>query len=553
MKTLLKLFATMLGIVPLGLLFIILAGNTASNCGETEPEEAVCASASDCEGLPHLECVGGWTCADKQCLWVCDQVETSCMTTGDCPEGQHCTTEDGACLKDVVCKAGEDGAEKCFAACLGVCEENEEPPEFCTSDEDCADGFVCQFSKDVVLPCTEDSGDGFAAQKCLGQPAGTCVPEDPVTECTSDADCAPGEYCEFSLWMDPCGGKQPEYEGAGDAAPCFQSGICQPKPDPAECMSDEDCAPGEFCDFNQYVSSPCAEEKWDCASEDCGMACIPMGVCMPQTQPSECFVDSDCPEGMVCQNDVLCWEEEACDCGPDTDCVCAGLCEAYGICVPKPIPGECETDADCPPDMVCAMALSCADVECICAEGSDEPCECGSLCGGYGECVPAPQPQCFSDFDCSKKEWCINGVCVWKEDPIYCASDLECPAGFFCQFDGDSWCGFEGDGEGENDQATEWCMGVCAQLPPCGEIDCADGFELDPMTCECVNVTNVCQVSGCSGEICSEEPVASYCIWEPWYVCLGPEITTCGPFGPDGGCMWQPTAAFFDCMSQFWK
>lgn len=56
----------------------------------------------------------------------------------------------------------------------------------------------------------------------------------------------------------------------------------------------------------------------------------------------------------------------------------------------------------------------------------------------------------------------------------------------------------------------------------------------------------LCQASGCSGQICSSEPVVSTCEWRPEYECIRHQICEAQA---DGACGWTPTeesAACFD-------
>jgi hypothetical protein len=57
-----------------------------------------------------------------------------------------------------------------------------------------------------------------------------------------------------------------------------------------------------------------------------------------------------------------------------------------------------------------------------------------------------------------------------------------------------------------------------------------------------------CVVSGCSGQICAEEPMASTCEWLPQYACY--RDARCGRFGPDGSCAWQPTPELAACLEE---
>jgi len=56
----------------------------------------------------------------------------------------------------------------------------------------------------------------------------------------------------------------------------------------------------------------------------------------------------------------------------------------------------------------------------------------------------------------------------------------------------------------------------------------------------------VCIVSGCSGEICAPEEMASDCQWLPEYECL--EYSSCGFFGEDGQCGWEKTPEYLKCL-----
>ena len=111
---------------------------------------------------------------------------------------------------------------------------------------------------------------------------------------------------------------------------------------------------------------------WTANGARCGGAerCIPEGICQPIETPEECWSDSDCPEGMICELPVFEGEE-----------VCVELDDGFrgmlwqfpipagsmkngevfceeppfaGVCVasngPEP---ECYVDEDCPEGMIC--------------------------------------------------------------------------------------------------------------------------------------------------------------------------------------------------------
>lgn len=60
-------------------------------------------------------------------------------------------------------------------------------------------------------------------------------------------------------------------------------------------------------------------------------------------------------------------------------------------------------------------------------------------------------------------------------------------------------------------------------------------------------VASGCVVSGCSGQLCAEEPMASTCEWLPQYACYQSE--RCGRFGPEGSCAWEPTPELAACLA----
>ena len=53
-----------------------------------------------------------------------------------------------------------------------------------------------------------------------------------------------------------------------------------------------------------------------------------------------------------------------------------------------------------------------------------------------------------------------------------------------------------------------------------------------------------CVVSGCSGEICANKPMASPCLWKPEYECLKYSECKCINFQ----CDWKNTTTYFECL-----
>ncbi|HOI10361.1 MAG TPA: hypothetical protein PK313_07775, partial [Myxococcota bacterium] len=156
---------------------------------------------------------------------------------------------------------------------------------------------------------------------------------------------------------------------------------------------------------------------------------------------------------------------------------------------------------------IVAIALAAGASEKSCQDpgaGADPACRAAADCAGL------PHIACDGHWDCA------SGGCLWLCDP----ADPDGP---------DSGPGNEPEAE-------------CAT-----DADCADGFACDVSTGLCVEVPVQpnCVRSGCSGEICATEPMASICIWLDWYACLS--LTTCEA-QPDGTCGFTPNEAFLACM-----
>lgn len=56
-----------------------------------------------------------------------------------------------------------------------------------------------------------------------------------------------------------------------------------------------------------------------------------------------------------------------------------------------------------------------------------------------------------------------------------------------------------------------------------------------------------CVVTGCSGQLCAEEPLVTTCEWLPHYACY--RSARCGRFGADGSCGWESTSELAACLA----
>jgi len=233
---------------------------------------------------------------------------------------------------------GHDAPPESETSCLSChvpLSECDPLPE-CETDDDCADGEVCEEEVCVVAPGCETDDDCADGEVCEEE---VCVPS-VGQPCSETSDCAEGEVCE---------------EGECVVAP--------------GCETDDDCAEGEVCEEGECVVAPGCETDDDCAE---GEVCEEE-VCVPSVG-QECSETSDCAEGEVCEEGVC----VAPGCETAADCDDADLCTTDECTA-----GECvNTDVDCLDDVCDPADGEC--VECLIADD----CEDDETCT-LNMCVPA--------------------------------------------------------------------------------------------------------------------------------------------------------------------
>ena len=210
------------------------------------------------------------------------------------------------------------------------------------------------------------------------------------------------------------------------------------------CRSSEDtcdCPDHQICVNNQCFDNP--DTKCNCKKDE---TCDANGKCIPSVK--KCSGDEDCPEGLVCIDDIC--SEPATGCSGDEDCP-EGLVCIDDTCVEHAI--DCSGDEDCPEGLVCIDDI-CAKpiIECsgdeYCPEGLvciDDICsEPITGCSGDGDCpegqicidgicdIPVSY-ECSIDDDCAGGETCSGGFCVDSDPPVECVADGDCSEGWVCQ------------------------------------------------------------------------------------------------------------------------
>ncbi len=439
---------------------------------------------------------------------------------------------------------GAEGAFTVNLGCRGLCREPFCPDVECMSY--CPSGFLPDIN-------------GCESCQCR-----TC-------ECSSDEDCPQGYRC------DDCS--------------------CQPElPDGDSCFCDED--PGEpVCDENGIVY-PNA-----CWADCLGVENTSEAFCGDNGGIS-CYYDSDCPGEMICLDGRCQGATENCECPDDYDPVCGddgqtylNICELTCNHVALAYEGTCSYQAsDCVPEcMLVAGEYAWVDgCNSQVIRMNDEPCEeCNAQClnGGsdqegwydgctydlisYANCSNAITDGCNCDdvydpvcgyladqsgwvsfpndceMECEGGVFAYQGECV--EDRLGCTSNQDCPSGMVCSED----CSLLADDDEDSDPSLypddpEACPRVCMEVDQpiacMSDDDCALGDLCENGECVPMDPKDLpCVVTGCFGELCSEESQASSCeAWSTEYLCL--DLTRCART-ESGECSWLITETYAVCVN----
>lgn len=275
----------------------------------------------------------------------------------DCSSDADCTPDEFCMWIDTADCAWDEESETCLPSDdmqrSGVCQPLASE-ETCASDDDCADGFQCEFpTAACAIVCVEE-GDADCEVQCAPPSSeGRCaeVGFQEGTECYDNADCAAGEECHYVMYA---------IEDGSGSSPPASPGMCGPAAGGRICSSDSDCDGGEVCEIS-WVSG-CAMAGGDAEDENVEVDCEPVepqGICVGREPPpfwGHCQQDEDCGPGGVCLEDFGwceyeverpieegCWSDEDCgvggfcvynnyECPPGVACMMPAV-EAYGACV----------------------------------------------------------------------------------------------------------------------------------------------------------------------------------------------------------------------------
>jgi len=360
---------------------------------------AICECAESCDPGPQPECANAVVI---DCSWVCG---AACFSDFDCSPGQVCSRGDVTPVQ----AEDNDGAPEDAArvAPQGVCIDVEQP---CFSDGDCGQGFFCDFiasNSDQGAPDSDeprsDEDQADPAPPAEPPPPGVCRVN---AQCFGDEDCRPGQACEF-----------PDVAN-GLVAP---GGVCVDKV--SECETDRDCDEGETCLVECGAIPGCPE---------CD-ACLFIGTCVAASDL--CFADEHCARGEFCDFANAGGARPCFDENGDGQCDDANdFVAPQGVC--RPLQTGCSVNEDCPEGQICEAAEDCVcTTECRDdGNGGCLPCACDPATG-TGVCVEDPNLNPCASVRCAAGTSCValpDGTAQCVEDDNRCFSDMECAAGQTC-------------------------------------------------------------------------------------------------------------------------
>lgn len=295
-----------------------------------------CNTDADCDGLKcsplgagkfcfgecasHDDCSPGWICHPvttdaPQCIPMAFNCDATCLNDG-CAEGEVCNQETGQCVT---------GVSEC-----GTCQQ----------DWDCALGLRCYSQEKKCAPpcgtgCPANSAckevNALTVSLCISSTAPCCYGDDcanpcqaptpfplegACVECTEDAQCGEGMYCEqisHTCMSAACQPPTPHQKPDGTCVECLNTGHCAAKGADYICQLNICTLGGDKppeCDFCEAPYSACAEINgiWSCVqctddtycpNSECDLtlyACNTGGV--PGEGCGICASDADCVAAM---------------------------------------------------------------------------------------------------------------------------------------------------------------------------------------------------------------------------------------------------------------
>ncbi|MEY3011744.1 MAG: hypothetical protein RIT45_479 [Pseudomonadota bacterium] len=491
-----------------------------SGAGTDAADTADSADASACPGAPGCACTEDSECTQiALCVPAADGTSscaTPCTAATPCGgTGQSCAAvEVAGSSVDVCVDADASLCAPCAtdadcavpggdASCLRQGGAGAFCASACTSDADCADGYVCGQGQDA---------DGKTLDGCVPKDAAVCTcsgwAKAAGTTTTCWASGLPG--CTASIGCEAAGLQ-------ACAAAAAQAEACNGKDDDCDGQTDELPSEGVLCDDG----NPCTDDA-------CGG-----GVCLATPTTATCDDGDKCTEGEACAGGACVGGLPAmCDDGnPCTD----DSCDTATGCVNLPNKATCDDADACTENDACALSL-CGGATVTCDDGdpcTDDSCDPATGCKHSGNTAP-----CNDGDACTEKDACLAGKCAGAskncDDSNPCTTDScddkvgcrnianiaacddgdACTTGDVCKdskcIGGAAKCD---DGNPCTDDACDKTTGTCTQTAntvfcddgdPCTEKDACAAKKCagKPMACEGTS----CQVGTCQAGKCALLP-----------------------------------------------
>ena len=507
-------------------------------CVYPDPNET-CESDRDCPCDPNED--QKWHCLNDECKLTCRQ-NSDCGLLGrnvDTDTGEEicfaCDPRTGycgpGCNDDQDCK-GKAADSQPNTFCIDCeCKTPCEKPNFCDTDKDCEEYFICEehigrvqsdgllnTGKACVSGCRVDeqcpSKSLIDEEGVVWETQEKCIANQCEEICDNDSECFPGESCigskcevlgEECLSTDDCDNLDQICLDGVCQSGCRNDAKCEAE---AACERDPKCL--ALCPLDQTCfCKDCDEDDWSWIEKcpldpGCVAACPAVDDCIdPPADSQKCF-EGKCL--WTCSHASQCWSRIP-DNGKGWKCdvppkepereEAPGPCDDYRRqAVPyEDVPKRCikvTSDGDGPVD----EQFGCEDTDCCDQQGQCQPCVCttdadcpaGGICQdnecgpGCSEDHPCPSGQCCgpdqkchltctTDSNCPDPEMCLAGGCcgIACEPLVFCNRTSDCPDGEYC--DGASTCqsGCGGDQDCEEDEICFQfgCVPACQDSADC--------------------------------------------------------------------------------------
>jgi len=495
--------------------------DVSENCSGSSaacPADALASAGTECRAA-NGTCDVSESCSGSSADCPADALAsagTECRAAnGTCDVSENCSGSSASCPADAFappsteCRAAAgacDVAESCdgsSAACPA--------DAFAQANTGCSPGTCTDGTWTMPANCSGSSADcpQPQTQQCLPY---VCGQDSCLASCSSNTDCAAGFICENNLCHSPGNQGDPCNADVECASGFCTDGFCCDRACGGQC---------EACDVSGGEGS-CATvtgaphgERTPCASD--GSACA--GSC-DGTDPDACAYpdqetkcrDASCSDSVAvleafCQGDGACPAEQTVDCGDagcdsdrcgvascqqDGDCAADEFCAA-GICVTKLADGtECAGGNQC---------LSGYCVDGFCCDGAcNSQCEACNVSGGEGICAPvtgAPhggRAACEGGGDCQGScDGSDRTECVFPGEDTVCA-EADCSAGAASV---EGLC--DGQGRCQEPEPVSCAPYICGSAASClgscsDNTQCISGYEC--VEGECRQITTPAS-SGC--------------------------------------------------------